>query len=102
MLRRGGGNLDLATVAMTDWTCIARRTIADLKLPEDMPLVARMKAVNAAYPFGERERWPYKAWLKARREYLGRFGYRPPPKSEEQTLFDALPRDPMTGRPVIG
>lgn len=45
-------------------------------LPNDMPLDERMKIVDAAYPFGERKMWPYKMWLKARRAYLARFGYR--------------------------
>ena len=27
--------------------------------------------VNAAYPFGPREYWPYQAWLKAVRQALG-------------------------------
>jgi hypothetical protein len=38
-----------------------------------MPVEERKKAVSAAYPFGERRYWPYKMWLKAQREYMGRF-----------------------------
>jgi hypothetical protein len=30
-----------------------------------------IKAVDAAYPFGERKYYPYKAWLQAKREILG-------------------------------
>lgn len=45
-------------------------------LPIDTPLQERMKIVDAAYPFGERSMFPYKMWLKARRQYLGKFGYR--------------------------
>lgn len=26
-------------------------------------------AIRAAYPWGERRAWPYKAWLQARREF---------------------------------
>ncbi|MFG0230527.1 hypothetical protein [Achromobacter sp. 413638] len=26
-------------------------------------------AIRDAYPWGERRRWPYKAWLQARREF---------------------------------
>lgn len=29
-------------------------------------------AIDAAYPFGERQRWPYKAWLATRRRYFTR------------------------------
>ncbi len=30
------------------------------------------KAIREAYPFGPRQYWPYKAWLQARKEFLGR------------------------------
>lgn len=58
-------------------------------LPLDMPLEQRMKIVDAAYPFGERKFTPHKMWLKARRAYLARFGYR-----VELPLFD-LPMSPL-------
>jgi len=32
------------------------------------------KAIDAAYPFGERANWPYKAWLKCRREFFAAHG----------------------------
>jgi hypothetical protein len=32
------------------------------------------KAIDEAYPFGERAMWPYKAWLAARRKYFSRAG----------------------------
>lgn len=32
------------------------------------------KAIDEAYPFGERAMWPYKAWLTARRKYFSRTG----------------------------
>jgi hypothetical protein len=32
---------------------------------------ATRRLVDAAYPFGPREHWPYRQWLKARRELLG-------------------------------
>lgn len=62
---------------MTRWMETAVSTIAAVTkdLPDDLPLAERMKVVDAAYPFGSREMWPYKAWLKARRQYLVRFGY---------------------------
>lgn len=32
------------------------------------------RAIRAAYPWGERRAWPYKAWLQARREFYERHG----------------------------
>lgn len=60
------------------WYDSAVETIreATKDLPNDMPLDERKKIVDAAYPFGDRSMWPYKMWLKARRQYLARFGYR--------------------------
>lgn len=84
------------------WSDIARATIAKVAatLPDDMPLQERKAAIDAAYPFGPRAYWPYKAWCKVRRAYLERFGLKPlhPP---QPTALDLLPRDPTTGRPVI-
>lgn len=62
-----------------DWSRIARDTIGAVhaSLPSDADLPTRTKAVDEAYPFGEREMWPYKAWLKARRSYLMLYGYSP-------------------------
>jgi hypothetical protein len=86
------------------WYERAREAITHVhaSLPDDAPLKERQKAVDAAYPFGSREYWPYKGWLKARRQYLCRYGYVPRghPK-EPPPLFANLPRDPETGRPVI-
>lgn len=45
-------------------------------LADTVTLQERMAAVDAAYPFGERAMTPYKEWLKVRRAYLGKFGYR--------------------------
>jgi hypothetical protein len=39
-------------------------------LPGDANEDDRRKAIDAAYPFGERSLFPYKAWLRVRREYL--------------------------------
>jgi hypothetical protein len=60
------------------WFTSAVDTIAEITkdLPRDMELPERMKVVDAAYPFGERRYTPYKMWLKARRQYLARYGYR--------------------------
>ena len=92
---------------MTEWSDIARRTIerAALTVPDGATLKERMAIIDAAYPFGEHSMWPYKAWCKARRAYLVRFGYKPRTpirKSPQQEMFDKLPRDPITGRPVLG
>lgn len=32
------------------------------------------KMIDDSYPFGERKRFPYKMWLKARRELFSKFG----------------------------
>jgi hypothetical protein len=57
------------------WYDDARQVIAELHatLPADLPFPERVKAVRDAYPYGERKRWPYKAWCKAQRDYLTRF-----------------------------
>jgi hypothetical protein len=57
------------------WQEEAARIIAELdaKLPIDMPLKERRKAVRDANPWGRQRSWPYKAWCRAQREYLGRF-----------------------------
>ena len=53
------------------WTdnaaAVIRKVLAETK---DLPSPERIKRVDAAYPFGQRAYWPYKAWLKARRELL--------------------------------
>ena len=60
---------------MTSWYDSARDRIRtlDATLPADMSFEDRKKAVQEAYPWGQRKMWPYKQWLKAQREYLGRF-----------------------------
>lgn len=47
-------------------------------LPETATYAERRKAVQDAYPWGERRYHPYKMWCKAQREYLGRFKNDPP------------------------
>lgn len=91
---------------MSGWSAMARAAIARAHqtIPEGATLAERKAAIDAAYPFGERGYWPYKAWLKARRSYLVRYGYKPRTperKSPQQELFDRLPRDPVSGRPVV-
>ena len=86
---------------MSHWGDIARQRIEAVAgtLPDDMPLKDRTAAIDAAYPFGAREHWPYRAWCKARRAYLGRFGLKP--RGPKPTLLDLMERDPVSGRPVI-
>lgn len=88
---------------MTRWSEEARSTIqrVDAELEESASLADRVKAVDAAYPFGERAYWPYKAWLAARKKYLSRYGWRPRRGSKTATAFDLFERDPVTGRPII-
>ncbi|MDD4971866.1 MAG: hypothetical protein PHT07_20770 [Paludibacter sp.] len=48
------------------------------------------KAINDSYPFGERARLPYKAWLKARKEFFTKYGLHDLNKLKliEKDLFD--------------
>lgn len=64
---------------MTKWAEESRRIIGEVhaRLPPDATIEQRKAAIKAAYPFGERSRWPYEAWLKAQRNYLRQFGARP-------------------------
>jgi hypothetical protein len=65
----------MAIVAYDNWSVKAREVIAevDKSLPETATLAERKKALFDAYPFGQREMWPYKAWCKAQKAYLARF-----------------------------
>ena len=88
-----------------DWSEIARQTIARVAdtIPDGTPMKERKAIIFAAYPFGQREYWPYKAWCKAQRAYLANFdadGNRVGPP-EKPTGLEHLPRDPVTGRPMI-
>ena len=85
---------------MTAWSDESRAVIKRVAatLPNDMPCKERKAAISAAYPFGPREYWPYKAWLKASRAYLTPFDPKTPAPAP---LFPNLRRDPVTGRPVI-
>tara|TARA_R110000868_G_scaffold118062_9_gene313342 strand:- start:3129 stop:3404 length:276 start_codon:yes stop_codon:yes gene_type:complete len=62
------------------WSDDARATIARVHatLPEDISFTARKKAIGAAYPFGEKAYWPYKAWCKAKRAYLKKYDPKQP------------------------
>src|SRR5437868_6444563 len=88
---------------MSGWADRSRAAIAVVhrNLPDGATLAERTAAVDAAYPFGERSYWPYKAWLKARKAYLKQFGYRSRGEGEPLPLFAGYERDPATGRPII-
>lgn len=59
------------------------------RLPDDVSFKDRKAAIKAAYPFGERSYWPYKAWCKAQREYLKKYDPKtPPPPLVRQMLAD--------------
>ena len=85
---------------MTDWSIIARATVERVAqtIPADTPFKERKALIDAAYPFGERAYWPYKAWLKARKTYLAKHD---PSAPKPSPLFDGWERDPETGRPII-
>lgn len=86
---------------MTAWAYQARATIdrVHATLSPSATLAERVAAVDAAYPFGERAYWPYKAWLAARKTYLCKYGYRGARPAPDP--FEKWARDPVTGRPVI-
>ena len=61
---------------MGQWSDRAREVIAavDATLPAALSFAERKAALEAVFPFGVRKGSPYKAWLRARRRYLARFG----------------------------
>lgn len=88
-----------------DWSDIARKTLAEVAatVPDELPMKERKAIVEAAYPFGPREMWPYRTWRKACKAYYANFakeGGRIGPPSRP-TGLEHLPRDPVTGRPMI-
>lgn len=79
---------------MSFWANRARQVIREVhqSLPENATLAERTKAVDAAYPFGERAYSPYKTWLRARREYLCRYGYQPKNKALIESPMERMMR----------
>ena len=69
---------------MNDWIAYAREVVAKAAadIPVDAPIKDRRRIIAAAYPFGPRAHYPYKAWLKAVREHLD--AYRPRPSVADQ------------------
>jgi len=54
-------------------------------LPPDATLKQRKDALKEGYPFGEKSMFPYKAWCKAKRQYLARYQ---PPKPIPDSLLE--------------
>ena len=81
---------------MTDsyWRQQARAAIAeaDETIPAAAPLADRKRAIDAAYPFGQRKYHPYKMWLVERRLYLARFGGNAPSKALHESPLERLMR----------
>jgi hypothetical protein len=70
-----------------EWSAIARRVIAEVDAANaTLPPAERLKVIDAAYPFGERDCWPYKAWLKARKEWIGKHVRMPVPVKHETPM----------------
>ena len=61
-------------------------------VPADADLKTRQAAIDEAYPFGERNYHPYKVWLKVRRDYLKKFGYRRTSKALEESPMERMMR----------
>lgn len=62
-----------------------------VKLPADASYEERVKALRDGYPFQERRGWAYKAWLKARKAYLGKYSMKAVrPRGDKQINFDEM------------
>jgi hypothetical protein len=70
---------------MSEWEQSAQMAIREaLRGVDRSDLKAVQRAIDDAYPFGARAHWPYKVWLKVRREFLAE--HQPPvvePLTEE-------------------
>ena len=67
----------------TDRALVALHLIAEA-LPKDTPVDKCRKVMLALYPWGERENWPYKAWLNSvKRALMDRY----PEKKREILLM---------------
>jgi hypothetical protein len=83
------------SLVSTSWSTIARRHVdeayREIKAEHpDMPDEQIMRKVSKEhYPFGERELWPYKAWLRAVKNYRQALGVVTPKDAARETpLFD--------------
>jgi hypothetical protein len=70
-------------MAQGSWAAIADEVLAEVfgALPEGATEREVRLAMRAAYPFGPRSHWPYKAWLSRCRAWRAahRLGMRSPP-----------------------
>ncbi len=60
-----------------NWTGIAEMVIGDVLaacIKSGATKEETAKAIDAAYPFGERAYWPYKAWLSVRKAVFSKLG----------------------------
>ncbi len=64
---------------MSNWRNISRQAIEKVHagLDPNVSFKDRKAAVDAAYPFGERQYHPYKMWLAERKAYLARWSDKP-------------------------
>lgn len=80
---------------MSTWRDAASAAIyrVHASLPAGVQLAERVAAIDAAYPFGVRAYFPYKAWLSERKKYLCKFGHQPRGmKQHESPLERAMRR----------
>lgn len=70
-------------------------------LPPDADEAQRLKAIDAAYPFGQRKFWPYKMWLKARREYIARHSSAPAGPLFERPHLSPLDRQRLRANVML-
>jgi hypothetical protein len=66
----GERSKDAIREAVTVWLDITGEMPSASMTEERKRALVRM--VDKSYPFGSRDRWPYKAWLKERREFTKR------------------------------
>jgi hypothetical protein len=75
------------------WTDRSAEIIAQIHatLPADATYADREKALREGYPFSQRRGWAYKAWLKARKAYLGKYSMAVTrPRNDKQINFDTM------------
>lgn len=75
---------------MGKWGDRAKARIDELHalLPPDTSYEDRTRHLREAYPFGERRGFPYKAWCKEQRIYLGRYAQQP--KNHKPTPLETM------------
>lgn len=58
---------------MSGWRITARKVIQDaIDSRRGEPFEVVLAAIDAAYPFGSRDHWPYTVWLQERRAAIAR------------------------------